>query len=441
MAVELDKQVMQAVESLGYRVTVGDVAAQAGLNVEIAQQGLLALASETQGHMEVADTGDIAYEFPRNFRGILRNKYWQLRGQAALQKVWDVLFYLVRISFGIVLMVSIAIVFIAIFALMIAAQSQGGGSDRNNRSGGGFYISPFNFFYLFNFNYGRGRRRHPNRYGGSQYGGRVAQSSGEKLNFLEAIFSFLFGDGDPNADLEERRWRTIGTVIANNGGAIAAEQVAPYLDDLGSDWDKEYEDYMLPVLSRFNGQPEVSPAGEMVYYFPELQVSAIERGKTSVSAYLKETKRKFTQASSDQVMISIGLGALLIGGALVLRNMLQDVIVTAGFIAFAQSILWLLLGYGIAFLAVPLVRYYWVQWRNKKIAHRNDERAERASYVNRLGAAFQAKVAFAQQFAKQKVLRADDAVYSTDSGLLEQEVDRADQIDEDWQRRLRQSQS
>jgi len=34
---------MQAVEHLGYRVTVGDVATQAGLNVNLAQQGLLTL--------------------------------------------------------------------------------------------------------------------------------------------------------------------------------------------------------------------------------------------------------------------------------------------------------------------------------------------------------------------------------------------------------------
>ena len=431
MAVELNEQVMRAVESQGYRVTVGDVAAKAGLNVEIAQQGLLALASETQAHMQVSDAGEIAYEFPRNFRGALRNKYWQLQVQAALTKVWEILFYIVRISFGIMLMVSIAIIFIAIFALTIAAQSQGGGNSRDDRGGGGFYISPFNFFYLLDFNYGRGRRRYPNR-----YSGRGARGNREKLNFLEAIFSFLFGDGDPNADLEERRWRTIGNVIRNNGGAIAAEQVVPYLDNLGEGWEKEYEDYMLPVLSRFNGQPEVSPSGDMVYYFPELQVSALDSRKASVGAYLKETKRKFTQATSDQVMMAIGLGALNIIGALVLQNMLQGAVVSGGFVGFVQSIFWLLMGYGIAFLAVPAVRYYWVQWRNGKIERRNGERAQRAKAINRLGASFKEKLAFAQQFASQKVLRADESVYSTESGLLEQEVDRADQLEAEFRRRL-----
>ncbi|MEO0769983.1 MAG: hypothetical protein AAFY72_11215 [Cyanobacteria bacterium J06649_4] len=114
---ELNKDVMQAVESLGYRVTVGDVASRAGLNVEVAQQGVLALASETQANMQVAESGDVAYVFPRNFRGVLRNKYWQLRFQEMLSKIWQVVFYVVRVSFGIMLLVSIAIIAIAISAI------------------------------------------------------------------------------------------------------------------------------------------------------------------------------------------------------------------------------------------------------------------------------------------------------------------------------------
>lgn len=430
---------MNAVESLEYRVTVGDVAARAGLNVEVAQQGLLALASETQAHMQVSAAGEIAYEFSRNFRGVLRNKYWQLRVRELTSKVWQVVFYIIRISFGVMLLVSIAIIAIAIIALMIAASSQGGG-DRDNRRGGGgfgFGFSPFNIFYLFDFNYGRGRRRYPNQYQRGRSNSRAGVRSGEKLQFLEAIFSFLFGDGNPNADLEERRWQTIGTVITNNRGAIAAEQVAPYLDEIGEGWDKEYEDYMLPVLSQFNGQPEVSPTGEMVYYFPELQVSAVERRTSAVGAYLKETKRKFTQASSGQVMLSIGLGAANIIGAVVLQGMLQDAlaqgVVLPAAAVFAQSILGVLMIYGVAFLAIPLVRYYWVRWQNAKIERRNQERAERASVLNRLGAAFQQKLAFAQQFASQKVLKENEAVYSTETDLFEQE---SKQLESEFMRRL-----
>lgn len=440
---DLNNDVMKAVESLSYRVTVGDVAAQAGLNVEVAQQGLLALASETQGHLQVSETGEIAYEFPKNFRGVLRNKYWQLRLQEIAAKVWQVVFYGIRLSFGILLMLSIVVIFVAIFALTIALNSQGGGNsdDRDGGFGGGFMISPFNFFYLFDFNYGRGRQRYPNRYEGSSRGGsRGGRAAGDRLNFLEAIFSFLFGDGDPNADLEERRWRTIGAVINNNGGAIAAEQIAPYLDNLDEGWDKEYEDYMLPVLSRFNGRPEVSPKGDLVYYFPDLQVSAMQRGTAAVGAYLKEAKRKFTSATSDQVLIAIGLGGLNIGGALVLQNLFQSALsqglVLTGYLGLVQSIFWVLLAYGVSFLGIPLARYYWVQWRNSKIEKRNEARQDRAIMLNQLGPALQEKLAFAKQFAAQTVLRAEDSVYNTEKDVLEQEHDREAQIDAEFRRRL-----
>ncbi len=437
---ELNKDVMKAVESLDYRVTVGDVAAKSGLNVEVAQQGLLALASETQGHLQVSEEGEIAYEFPKNFRGVLRNKYWQLRFQEALAKIWRVLFYIVRVSFGVILMVSIAVIAIAIFLLAIAAASQGGDNDRDNGIGGGFMIFPSNFFYIFSPSYGRrGYGQPASRYGGSRQSNYRPKS---ELNFLEAIFSFLFGDGDPNAGLEDRRWRTIGNVISSNGGAITAEQVSPYLDNLGDASDREYEDYMLPVLTRFNGRPEVSPVGDLVYYFPELQVSATERKTTSVSAYLKEAKRKFSSATSGQVMGAIGLGALNIIGALVLSSMFASVakqgLVLTGYLGLVQSILWILVVYGVAFLAIPLARYYWLLWRNGKIEKRNEERADRAVMLNQLSTVdrFKQKLSFARQFAEQKVLRADDSVYDSGKDLLTQEVEQTDRIDAEFQKRL-----
>ena len=37
----LQPEIMQSVEQLGYRVTVGDVAAKSGLDINLAQRGLL----------------------------------------------------------------------------------------------------------------------------------------------------------------------------------------------------------------------------------------------------------------------------------------------------------------------------------------------------------------------------------------------------------------
>lgn len=427
--------ILQAVEQLGYRVTVGDIAARTGLDLNLAQQGLLVLASDAGGHLQVAESGEIAYQFPRNFRTLLRNKFLRLQLQEWWEKIWKALFYLIRISFGIVLLVSIVLIFVAIAIILIAVNSSRDGDDRGSDGSGGivfiphFWIGP-DWFWIF----------YPDYYDSPSYQYRRREKP--QLNFLEAVFSFLFGDGNPNANLEQRRWQEIATGIRNNGGAVVAEQIAPYLDNLGEGYAKEYEDYMLPVLTRFNGRPEVSPDGQIVYHFPELQVTARSQKQQTAPAYLKELSWRFSQATSGQLLLASGLGALNFVGALVLGNLLADGTVAAqlgGLVAFVNSIYWLLLGYGAAFLAVPLIRYFWIQWRNSKIAKRNEQRQERAILLSQADADLQKKIAYAHQFAAETVINREDLIYTTETDLIEQEAERKEQIDAEWQQRLDQS--
>ncbi len=425
-----DPQIMKAVEQLGYRVTAGDVAAQAGLEVNLAQRGLLALASEVNGNLQVAESGEIAYLFPRNLRTILQQKYLRLRLQAVWQKIWPILFYLIRISFGIVLLVSIALIFIAIAIILIAATSAKGGSDGDrDDSGFGFgpsiwYFPDFSWFF-----YSDPYRRRSAR----------PESDPDGMNFLEGIFSFLFGDGNPNADLTNRRWRTISATIINQQGAVTSEQIAPYLDL--DDENRRDENYMLPVLVKFDGRPEVSPTGEIIYQFPALQATATQRERRSVPAYLKEYLWQFSRAKSWQIMLAIGLGSLNLIGALVLWSLLSGGSAAAqlgGLVAFVQSIFWVLLAYGIGFLAIPLLRYYWILWRNAKIEARNQHRQQSAEVLLAADDRLKQKLAYARQFAAEHLISAQDLAYTTEKDLLEQESEQTDKIDAEWQRRLEQ---
>jgi len=144
------ESLLQSIEKLGYRVTVGDVAAKSGLEINAAQQGLLALAAEAGGHLQVADTGEIIYLFPENFRSILLNKYWQLQLKAFASKIWRVVFYIIRISFGIVLIISILILLLAILAILIGLMFKD--SDSDNNSGDSkinINFFPTDFFWIF----------------------------------------------------------------------------------------------------------------------------------------------------------------------------------------------------------------------------------------------------------------------------------------------------
>lgn len=420
--------IMEAVEQLGYRVTVGDVATQAGFNVNLAQQGLLALATDVGGHLQVAESGEIVYLFPKNLRAILHNKFLRLRLQEWWKKVWRVLFYLIRISFGVLLLASIALIIVTIFVILTAANQSSDDDNSDRGYGGGSFFMPYfwigpNWYGVFSPDYDR------------RYQERREEES--QLNFFEAIFSFLFGDGDPNADLEERRQKEIAAVIRSNRGAVVGEQIAPYLDNIGSGYAQEYEDYMLPVLTRFNGQPMVSPEGHIVYVFPELQSYASRRQQlVAVPPYLQEFPQRFSAASSGQLALSIGLGVLNLGGALFLGSLLSQV-AAGGLVGFVQAIYWLLLGYGAAFLGVPLVRYFWLKWRNTKIRLRNDQRQERSLQLAE--STVEQKIAYARQFAAQNVITNEDLVYTSETDLLDQEAENSDSIDAEWQRRLRES--
>ncbi|MEM8715294.1 MAG: hypothetical protein AAGE92_05875, partial [Cyanobacteria bacterium P01_G01_bin.4] len=204
----LRAQVIDAVEQLGLRVTVGDVASQTGLSLVDARHEIQGLAQAAEGHLQVSEGGEIAYAFDPNFRSILARKARRSKLEVYRRWIWGAFLYGLKISFGIILVVSIVLALIVI-AILIAASSQNGDRRKGSRSGrgydGGGYFSGPNIWLWGNPFFGR-RRRSTRRRASTRSG-----SSGEdaQLNFLEAVYSFLFGDGDPNEDLEEQQDRAI----------------------------------------------------------------------------------------------------------------------------------------------------------------------------------------------------------------------------------------
>jgi hypothetical protein len=424
---------LQSIEQLGYRVTAGDAAARAGLEIQTAQRDLLALASEAGGHLQVADTGEIVYLFPKDFRSVLFNKYWRLKLQEWLGKIWRVIFYLIRISFGIVLILSIAILFLVVLAIIIASIFSRGDSDGGGDGDWNLDFGDGGFFWIFSPDFGNNYHYYEQR--------EIERSTGQpvtkRMNFLEAIFSFLFGDGNPNFNLEKRRWQEIGSVIQNYNGAVIAPQIAPYLDNI-TPTNEENEDYILPVLARFNGYPRVSDRGDIIYHFPDLQVTAKKRKLDAVSPYLRERNWKFSEADSGQILMAIGLGGLNGILALVVGHLLRSGSLAAlgSLGVFVTAIYWFLAVYAVSFLGIPLIRYFFIQWRNKGVNRRNIERQERAARLTPDNPNLREKLQYARQFATRKVITEEDITYSTDREYLEQEIERSAKIDEEWQKKL-----
>jgi hypothetical protein len=424
----VNPQLMTAVERLGYRVTTGDVATHTGIHLEEARAGLLDLANRTGGHMQVTDTGEVVYALPQDFRQVLVRKYIRLRLREWLDRVWKVVFYLIKISFGILLISSIAVVYVTILAITLAAlfSSEGGSSDCGD--GGGSCVldicssnssSSYSGSSAYSSDRSSAETTHLTRSEVSLAPIR-AKTQRKTLNFLEAVFSVLFGDGNPNADLEQRRWQYIGNLIHRQQGVAIGEQIAPYLDDIGRGYDREYENYMLPILTKFNGIPEVSPTGQLVYHFPDLQTTLKDApGQFDRSPQvLKERRWKFSKATPTQRNWTFVLFAANLIGIVILAIMLAGSV--SGSIGVVMNILAV---YGIGLIAIPAVRYFWVKDRDARVRRRNLARQQQAKLLQQKELISE-KLDYAKQFAKQHKITDRDIIYTTEEDALTQEFKR-----------------
>jgi hypothetical protein len=143
-----------------------------------------------------------------------------------------------------------------------------GGGYYSGGGGGGVYFGGFPDLWLYSRpNYARSIR------------------DDRELSLPEAIFSFVFGDGDPNQDYEEGRWRALGQYIQRRNGVVTAEEMAPFLDPpvpdaasvSGSSGIETDDSFVLPALVKFGGEPFVDDAGHLLYRFPSFQRTVIQR--------------------------------------------------------------------------------------------------------------------------------------------------------------------
>ncbi len=137
--------------------------------------------------------------------------------------------------------------------------------------------------------------------------------------------------------------------------------------------------------------------------------------------FLEEVFQKFSAASSGAIVLSSLLGTLNLAGTVYLESLILREIFIDGnsVLPLVHNICLLLLGYGTAFVGIPLGRYFWLKLHNKKICVRNAQRQERSLLL--ADAAVQGKVDYARQFADQDFISEGNLVYTTQTDLMDQE--------------------
>lgn len=408
MPVAEKQQVIDAINKLGRKVTVADVAAKTGLPVLVAGRELNKVAAETNGHLAVATTGDIAYSFDMGFQNAYLAKGIQRTLQVIWEKAFQIGFYFLRISFGIMLVVSLLVVVGLIFVAIMAMNK---GSD-NDRDGGDFHFGFFDYMILRDLFYWGTYSTYGYPQIGYQEPRKIKRRDG---NFLTNCFSFLFGDGDPNRNKEERRWQLIAEVIRENNGVVTAEQLAPYTGA-----DPKREDGALPVLVRFNGNPEVTETGNIVYTFPDMQVSTGMRLDHSVPAFFREWPWQFSQVPSESLIPVYIVAGLNFFGAWWLFTNMSHILILREF----APLITLLAVYGTSFVGIPIVRLIVINMLNAKIEVGNKKRHENAELIERPSEELQEKLVQAKQYeVKEKRVTSEKVVYTTEKDLLDNEFD------------------
>ena len=163
---------------------------------------------------------------------------------------------------------------IASVVLSIAAKS----SNSGRRDGGFLGLNLFSLLWRIWFFSEITRPR---------YGyGYVTRNTKERRPMHKAVFSFVFGEDDPNRDWEERESKAVIAYIQANRGVIS---LAEYMAFSGKN-SLEAEEAILSFCARFGGSPEVTEEGTIVYRFDELLLRADSKNLAELSPPVKRLK-------------------------------------------------------------------------------------------------------------------------------------------------------
>jgi hypothetical protein len=282
-----------------------DIVAATALPLEKVRFLLPVAADEYRGRLEVSESGEILYSFPRGFTSRYHGfsvfvnragkKSLKILGIACSRifKIWIMLMLVGY--FALFMLIALA----SLMLTMVAAgnsRSNNRSGNRSGNSGGGFYFagSIFNlimrlWFYSeisrsVNRNYGR-----PN--------GSFDKTESKKKPLHKSIYSFVFGGADPNKDWKSRERRDIIAKIQSHNGVISlpdfmtAAGLTPY----------EAEEEILSYCREFGGMPEATEEGTIVYRFDELlKTNALtEGGSHPAESYSAEPPLKRLKQFSE----------------------------------------------------------------------------------------------------------------------------------------------
>lgn len=257
--------------------TIADIVAFTALPKYQVETELPAVADEYGGRLKVTDSGDILYSFPRGFVSRYRGfgptfkRFLKVAGKV----VRSVAAFMFKAWIMVMLVGYFALfVALAVLALLasVAASSAGGerGSRSRGRSGGlgGVMFATrlidiiIRIWFYNEVFKSPGQRRYETD--------MRARKRENRRPLSRAIFSFVFGEPDPNAKHDEVEKKAFLALARVKKGVVLLEDFMSITGLSPADAETAINRY----LYEFEGLPEVSENGTVYYRFPGIMKRA-----------------------------------------------------------------------------------------------------------------------------------------------------------------------
>ncbi len=312
------------------RLTVSDIASLTGVSFSTAKRDTMILAYLSHATIQVSEEGVLYFLFPDKLKETIRNRSFRYNLQKNFdQYILPILDQTIRISVGGFLLLSLALVAItlATASASMSYESSSSSSSSNKRRrrdddeederryqrSRNYQRSPVNIHFFFDISdiFTLFARHYQNKAlldRMEKFSLDRAKPLEVNMNFLEACFSFLFGDGNPNEGnlylyyphilfslsslgYEEKLAVEAAEYIRKQQGVVVAEQLIPFLtkppllpsqifssqnarfQEDGESFRTVDETFLLPLLIKYNGNQIVTKEGTILYKFEVMKCS------------------------------------------------------------------------------------------------------------------------------------------------------------------------
>jgi hypothetical protein len=261
---QADEALVQALRGKKGRLTKADAVTASGLPSYMVEDSLERLLGRYRSHLEVTEDGELLYSFDPKL---------ERRGEPTLAEraraAGRVLARAGMWVFKAWIMVTL-IVYVIAFVILVLGMMFGSNDNRrrDDRGFGGDGLGWLWWFLMPDFGYGY-RDRYGRPIGGPAPRARLGRGGQPKKKFIYSVFDFVFGPARPERDKLGDEREILAYLREHDGRITATDLVAMF----GWSYPRAEEE-VTRLLVDYDGEPEVTDEGVIVYEFPKLLKSA-----------------------------------------------------------------------------------------------------------------------------------------------------------------------